>query len=71
MKLKRCPFCGGAAVMTKRERMDIPNWLEFHIACDRFACKVKPHVTSYGSPKEAVTCWNRRSGVDDVAGTEG
>ncbi len=65
MKLKPCPFCGGTAVMTKRERMDIPNWVEFYICCDRYSCKVKPHVSSFASPKEAVQCWNRRKGVDD------
>jgi Lar family restriction alleviation protein len=65
VKLKPCPFCGGSAVMTKRERMDIPNWVEFYICCDRYSCKVKPHVSSFASPKEAVQCWNRRKGVDD------
>ena len=52
MTLKPCPFCGGSAVMTKRER---------------YSCKVKPHVVSFASPKEAVKCWNRRKGEDDIS----
>ena len=62
--LKPCPYCGGEAVMSKRERFDIPNWVEFYIGCDRHSCKVMPHVKSFGGYKEAVQAWNRRAGVD-------
>jgi hypothetical protein len=62
--LKRCPFCGRAAIMTRIERLDIPDWVEFSIACDSFRCRVKPRVTSFAAPDEAVRCWNRRKGKE-------
>jgi hypothetical protein len=64
IKLKPCPFCGHTATITKQERLDIPHWVEFSITCDSYGCKVKPHVSSFASPKEAVRCWNRRKGEE-------
>lgn len=55
IKLKRCPFCGGEAKLTKIESTG-----EFCVGCCNGGCGVIPNTWTYKTKTEAVNAWNTR-----------
>ena len=63
-ELKRCPFCGGVAVVYFDDP-SIQN--EFKVGCDDADCPVSPETKWFGSRKSAVEKWNTRIALTSVA----
>lgn len=58
-ELKRCPFCGGEAVVSSFGREgDEHFWIE----CSNAFCPVSPETCEFGSEADAIAAWNRRVG---------
>ena len=55
IKLKRCPFCGGEAKLTKIEFFNL-----FIAECRNGNCEVMPTTCSYNTEIEAIAAWNTR-----------
>lgn len=57
IELKRCPFCGGEAKLTKLKPF---NEYEFFVECMNVSCAVIPVTWHYKTEIEAVNAWNYR-----------
>ena len=56
-ELKRCPFCGGEAKLTKFKPF---NEYEFFVECMNVSCAVIPKTWIYKTETEAIVAWNNR-----------
>ena len=55
IELKRCPFCGGEAKLTKLESSN-----EFFVGCTNGGCAVIPVTWTYKTETKAIAAWNNR-----------
>lgn len=60
MKMKKCPFCGGAPVMTRVPIPDGTYRSEFYVACTNEECEVEVITYQRRSREEAARLWDKR-----------
>ena len=56
-ELKRCPFCGGEAIMQHHRVQGDDRFVETWIFCNDCLGQTRP----YFSAKRAIEAWNRRA----------
>lgn len=54
-ELKKCPFCGGEAMLIYDEILK--GWF---VCCGNINCKIEPHSWYYDAKEDAIEAWNRR-----------
>jgi len=59
-ELKRCPFCGGKAIIKKAR-----GYTGYYVACGNALCFVLSVTRMEDSKDAAIAAWNRREGGQD------
>jgi len=65
MKLKPCPFCGGASTCEYRYREGVANRKMYWVRCKKCGVTQAYHsLAGYRSMTKAIAAWNRRANDD-------